>query len=245
IACASVQEESRRLFPDWDELAGAERQPAGEIPAGWRIGDYEVRLGNCAASMAKNQAPATGKGTHLLPAVLPFPGTPTLLLKAAGSGRDSAVAVLQAAMLRLLTQLPPGDVRFTIFDPVGLGENFAAFMHLADYDELLISHRIWTEAAHIDEQLANLTEHMENVFQKYLRNEFESIEEYNRHAGEVAEPYRVLVVANFPAGFSDRAAQRLVSIAASGARCGVHTLLSIDMRQPRPHGFDLAHLEEE
>ena len=58
---------------------------------------------------------------------------------------------------------------------------------------------------------------MENVIQKYLRNEFETIEEYNVHAGEVAEPFRVLVVANFPANFSETAARRLVSIASTGA----------------------------
>ena len=51
---------------------------------------------------------------------------------------------------------------------------------------------------------------MENVIQKYLRNEFETIEEYNAHAGEVAEPFRVLVVANFPANFNETAARRLV-----------------------------------
>ena len=131
-------------------------------------------------------------------------------------------------MLRLLTTLPPGKVRFTIIDPVGLGENFAAFMHLADYDERLVTSRIWTEPAHIEQRLADLTEHMENVIQKYLRNEFASIEEYNAQAGEVAEPFRVLVVANFPANFTDEAARRLVSIAASGARCGVYTLISAD-----------------
>ena len=37
-------------------------------------------------------------------------------------------------MLRLLTSLPPAKVRFTIIDPVGLGQNFSAFMHLADFD---------------------------------------------------------------------------------------------------------------
>jgi DNA segregation ATPase FtsK/SpoIIIE-like protein len=241
--CTSLQEESRRLFPDWEELA-AGRAPADEIPPGLRIGDYEVHLGNAPGAGTRDHSQSVGNAVYLLPAVLPFPGTPTLLLKAAGRGRDAGISVLQTAMLRLLTQLPPGDVRFTIVDPVGLGENFAAFMHLADYDELLISHRIWTEAVHIDEQLAKLTEHMENVFQKYLRNEFESIEDYNEQAGEVAEPYRVLVIANFPAGFSERSAQRLVSIAASGARCGVQTLVSIDTQLPLPHGFDLSRLEE-
>ncbi|MBI3865110.1 MAG: cell division protein FtsK [Planctomycetia bacterium] len=240
----ALAEESRRLFPDWQALARPEWQAAESIPPGVRIGDYAVNEA-AAPVPAREGSPAEPQiELPRLPAVLPFPGTPSLLLKAAGpAGRAQAVAILQTAMLRLLTELPPGDLRFTIVDAVGLGENFAAFMHLADYDDLLISGRIWTEQAHIEQQLANLTEHMENVFQKYLRNEFETIEDYNVHAGEVAEPYRVLIVANFPAAFSERAAQRLVSIVASGPRCGVHTLIGIDTRQTMPRGFDLAQLE--
>ncbi|MFO1092122.1 MAG: hypothetical protein U0992_02260 [Planctomycetaceae bacterium] len=69
----------------------------------------------------------------------------------------------------------PGKLRLTIIDPVGLGESFAGFMHLADYDELLVTKRIWTEPDQIEQQLADLTQHMENVLQKYLRNEFASI----------------------------------------------------------------------
>jgi hypothetical protein len=184
-----------------------------------------------------------GSTRFRIPAVLPFPDHPSLVLKSSEEGRAAAVNVLQVAMLRLLTLLPPGKVRFTIIDPLGLGENFAAFMHLADFDELLVSSRIWTEPDQIEKQLGNLTEHMESVFQKYLRNEFESIEEYNVHAGEVAEPYRILVVANFPTGFTERAAQRLASIATSGPRCGVFTLTSIDTKPTLPHGFDPANLE--
>src|SRR5437764_3628927 len=85
---------------------------------------------------------------------------------------------------------------------------------------------------------------MQNVIQKYLRNQYESLEDYNAKAGEVAEPYRVLVVANFPAAFSTDAARRLVSIAASGASCGVYTLVSVDTKQPLPQGFTLADLEQ-
>lgn len=242
---AALAGESRSTFPDWEAIARPEWQPAELIPPGVRIGDYLVSPDGVPPNPAVNHEPSEREaGPRLLPAVLPFPAAPSLLLKAEGAaGKAQAISILQTAMLRLLTQLPPGDLRFTIIDAVGLGENFAAFMHLADYDDLLISSRIWTEQGHIEQQLANLTEHMENVFQKYLRNEFETIEEYNRHAGEVAEPYRILVVANFPAGFSERAAQRLVSIVTSGARCGVHTLIGIDMRQPMPRGFDLAQLE--
>ena len=84
---------------------------------------------------------------------------------------------------------------------------------------------------------------MENVIQKYLRNEFETIEEYNADAGEVAEPFRVLVVANFPTNFNESAARRLVSIVSSGARCGVYALISLDTKLPLPSGFQLKDLE--
>ena len=182
--------------------------------------------------------------THFqLPALLPFPIQGSILIKAADSGKDEAIHLLQSLMLRYLTSVPPGKVRYTIVDPVGLGENFAAFMHLGDYHELLVTNRIWTEAQHIEQKLTDLTEHMENVIQKYLRNEFETIEEYNTMAGEVAEPFRVLVVANFPTNFNDAALRRLISIVNSGARCGVYALVMYDTKLGLPSGFQLKELE--
>ncbi len=138
-------------------------------------------------------------------------------------------------MLRLLLTIPPGKLRFTIIDPIGLGENFAGFMHLGDYSESLVNGRIWTEPRQIEDRLAGLSAHMENVIQKYLRNEFATIDQYNREAGEVAEPYRFLVVSHFPSQFSDAAQRRMLSIAASGARCGIHTLIMADTQaSPQP-----------
>src|SRR5262249_57780726 len=79
---------------------------------------------------------------YRLPAYLPFPHRCALLLKTRDQGRARAVLAQQALMLRFLTAVPPGKVRFTIIDPVGLGEDFASFMHLADFDELLVTSRI-------------------------------------------------------------------------------------------------------
>ena len=168
---------------------------------------------------------------------------PVLLITAEEEGRREAIDVLQLAMLRMLTAMPPGKVRFTILDPVGLGENFASFMHLADFDEQLIASRIWTDGRQIDEQLTRLTAHMETVLQKYLRNEFATIHEYNAQAGEVAEPFQVLVVANFPTNFSEAAARKLVSVATSGPRCGVYTMIMVDRKQKMPANFNLSDLE--
>ena len=155
----------------------------------------------------------------------------------ASTGHDEAIGALNNIILRLLATAPPGRLNFTILDPVGLGQNFAGIMHLADYEEQIINSRIWTQSGQIEQKLADLNEHMEKVIQMYLRNEYATIAEYNEQAGVIAEKYYFLVVADFPANFTETAAKRLLSIAASGARCGVYMLIHWDQRQPLPPEF--------
>jgi len=94
----------------------------------------------------------------------------------------------------------------------------------------------------IRNQLKTITEHMENVFQTYLRSEFKTIEEYNESAGEVAEPYHFVVVAGFPQAFSEDAARHLSSILTSGPSCGVHAVVAWNPSTGCPPGFDAAEL---
>jgi len=184
------------------------------------------------------------KNNFQLPSLLHFPAQSSLILKSNTVAKRTASKFVQSFLMRLLVTIPPGKLRFTFIDPVGLGQNVAPFMHLADYDEQLVTSKAWTEPQHIEQRLADLTEHMENVIQKYLRNQFATIEEYNAQAGEVAEPYRVLAVFDFPANFSETAARRLVSIAQNGPRCGVYAIVLVDTEKPLPYGFNLADLEQ-
>ena len=232
-----------RCFPVWDSPVWKNFQPPTVPPPALQFGQFDVDI-----SQFPGGAPRDPKLNQVklppfsLPALAPFEQS-SLLLVAADEGRDKAVETLQGVMLRLLSAIPPAKARFTIVDPVGLGQNFSAFMHLADYDEQLITNRIWTESIHIEHRLADLTEQMEIIIQKYLRNEFASIADYNAQAGEVAEPFRFLVVANFPANFTETSARRLVSIATTGAKCGVFTLVSVDRKLTLPPGFQLKDLE--
>jgi energy-coupling factor transporter ATP-binding protein EcfA2 len=216
------------------------------VPWGIRCGEF-ILTPEILAGLAANIDPRAWTWPEVVlgrwPAFLPFPLRCCLLLRVRDEGRSAAIPILQNISLRFLTGLPPGKVRLTIIDPIGLGENFAALMHLTDYDERLIGGQIWTEPRHIEQRLQDLTEHITSVIQKYLRNQYTSIEEYNQAAGEVAEPYRVLIVANFPTGFTPEAAQRLLRIAATGPNCGVCVLVSADTRQAMPRDFDLQELE--
>ena len=120
-----------------------------------------------------------------LPAILSFPNHCSLFIQSSQSGRTNAIGLIKSVMARLFISQPAGRVHFNIFDPIGLGENFVGFMHAVDYEKALVGGRIWTQQEHIQQCLNDLTAHMENVIQKCLRNEYETIEEYNQQAGEL------------------------------------------------------------
>ena len=243
-AIDAVREDTTRLWRDaglmgapWDDSAWRSWQP-GTIGSAqdFSLNQLGLRIGRLEY--------AGSWDTLTLPGLVPFIGARSLVIEAPTSARSAAAQAVQSALLRLLATLPPGKLRFTFIDPVGLGQNAAPFMHLADYDEALVTARAWTESRHIEQRLAELTEHMETVIQKYLRNEYTTIEDYNEQAGEIAEPYRVLAVFDFPTGFSEDAVRRLLSILQNGPRCGVYALVVADTAKPPPHGFQLSDLEQ-
>ena len=232
-----LNDRSVELFPEWTDSSWSNWTPGHTFAPAIRFGAVGVDMQTLPGGLPQDSRLDVGDPTRFtLPAVLSFPDHCSILLDAGSEGRVEAVQTLRTIMMRLLTTIPPGKVRFTIFDPVGLGQNFAGFMHLADYSEAFVGGKIWTETRHIEQRLADLTEHMENVIQKYLRNEYETIAQYNEQAGEIAEPYRFVVVSDFPTNFSDAAAKRLLSILSSGPRCGVYTLIALDSRLDLPRG---------
>jgi len=229
-----------KVVTDWNHLLVESWTLPQVSPSVVRFGTFTLDLRLLADPvLSRVRASLDPAQPVVLPALLEFPNRGSMLLQSQREGRQQAIETVRAVMMRLFTAFPPGRVRFTILDPVGLGESFAGFMHAGDYQEALVGGRIWTEISQIQQQLEDLTEHMEDVIQKYLRNEFETIEQYNQQAGELAEPYHFLVIADFPTNFNEEAARRLSSIVHSGPRCGVHTLIAYDVRQGSPVGIDM------
>jgi len=239
---ALIHQRVAQSCPPFRSVATEAWQPPRAIPPVLRVGQFDLDLRQLTGGSTRDSHHETTEPRWALPAMLAFPEELSLCVTARGAGREVANQLLRVLMLRLLTSIAPGKVRFTLIDPAGLGQTFASFMHLADFDEELVGHRIWTEPGQIESRLADLTEHMETVIQMYLRDEFATLDQYNQQAGEIAEPYRVLVVASFPAGFTESSARRLLRIAACGRRCGVHVLVSVDSQLPPLPGIDLADL---
>ncbi|MBV8781147.1 MAG: AAA family ATPase, partial [Phycisphaerae bacterium] len=233
-----VDDTSEHMPVSWSDPVWQKWMPPKTFASAIRFGELKVDINTITDQVPKSLVIPP---TFAVPALLAFPQHSSLLIETDRAGRADSIKAMQMVMTRLLTSLPAGRLRFTLIDPVGLGQSFSGFMHLGDYDEALVGGRIYTDQEQIDQRLADLTEHMETVIQKYLRNEFATIDDYNAQAGELAEPYRFLVIADFPANFSSEAMARLASVASTGARCGVYTLIMRDMRQALPHG---AHMED-
>ena len=229
---------AEKCFPAWAGLNPNDWQPPQQFLNAAKFAQLEIETAKFFAARPKDARLALPCPSQLsLPLLLAHPQQGSLLIETEKTGDAEAVAAMNNLILRLLATTPPGRVEFTIFDPVGLGQNFATLMHLADYEGGSINSRIWTQSAQFEEKLADLGEHMEKIIQMYLRNEYATIAEYNAQAGSTAEKYHVLVVASFPVNFSDVAARRLRNIAASGARCGVYTLVHWDHRNAPPQEF--------
>ena len=218
------------LYPVWTDTAWQKWTPPLENPPAIPFGSVTVDAARVINGHLPGALPSPGEPVAM-PALIDMPAAGSILWQYDRLGRDGAIASMQAVVARLLTALPAGSVRLTIIDPIGLGQNFAGFMHLVDYQEELVGARIWTGADQIEQRLTDLTDHMENVIQKYLRNEYQTIDQYNERAGELAEPYRFLVITDFPANFTEASVARLRSILASGPRCGVFTLITCNRSQ--------------
>ena len=229
---------AEKTFPDWPSLNPRDWQAPQKFLNAAKFARLEIETQKFFTALPKDKRLALPcPAVMSLPLLLTQPQHGSLLIETNKLGDGEALAAMNNLILRLLATTPPGRVEFTIFDPVGLGQNFATLMHLADYEAGAINSRIWTQSAQFEEKLADLSEHMEKIIQMYLRNEYATIAEYNASAGSTAEKYHVLVIASFPVNFTDTAAKRLRNIAASGARCGVFTLIHWDQRNAAPSDF--------
>lgn len=235
----SVRRFADAQFPSWTrEWLETWKAPA-EFAHAARLGAFSIDLDALASAMPQSgRLPLPGPRNFDLPVSLVMPQRGSVLFESDGGGREAMLGSLNQLILRFLSVAPPAKLSFTIIDPIGLGEGFSGLMHLGDYEESLINSRIWTQTQQIEARLGDLNDHIEKVIQMYLRNEFASITDYNRQAGRIAEKYHFVVIADFPANFSEVAAKRLLSIAASGARCGVYLMMHWDRSKPVPQEFD-------
>lgn len=178
--------------------------------------------------MTKYKGGTTREGTIKAPYCVTFDKRFNYLFEVNNSNRQLMINRASSLAMRLFMMLPPNKINFTFFDPITLGETFASFTRLVEVDDLtskVINGKIWTSEEDIEDKLRIATDHIANVTQRCLQGQYDNIQQYNIEAGQNAEPYQVLMVMDFPAGFNENSLRLMEQIITTGPKCGVYTVL--------------------
>ena len=103
----------------WDSIDWKTWAPPSEPVEAISLGRYQMPWPKTIQRASEGLRPH-GEACEF-PVLMSFPHHASLVLKVRDEGRGAAIGVLQQAMLRLLTSVPAGKIRFTIIDPTGLG----------------------------------------------------------------------------------------------------------------------------
>lgn len=254
---AEIQGDLPRRRQSLGELSEAVRRAQGRLPAASRPWGDE-----CWGSLAVGGGITLIRAGELIPQAdtelgsqwsllsgftvpLTVEAMESLHLVGSASSRPRAQGLARSLLLRTLSCMPPGSVRLSVFDPSGLGQSVAPLLELAEYDRSLLGGQVWTSRPDLQRVLAEQSAHIEQVIQRYLRDKYDSIDQFNAEAGEIAEPYRLVCVFDFPEAFDEASFAELRRIAESGRRCGVVLLLVSNSDVPLPHGVALDALPVE
>ncbi|NND96251.1 MAG: ATP-binding protein, partial [Pirellulaceae bacterium] len=242
---ATTDQTVRTRFPAWEEIAANELTsenkldylPVGSLCVGAQLRESlstsqenngEAGHGDDIAIMSDAEVP------EVLPVVLHRRLHSGIIISAAPSQMEYAIDLAHQVLWRVMTGVSGSRAKLTLIDPLGRGQHFTSFMAMADHDPSLVGHRVWTSEANIDQRLAEIAHHIEDVLQSSLRDRFERVEDYNELAGSMAEPYRVVAAVGLPEGLTRSSYKHLLALIESGLRCGVFTVIVTDESKQWP-----------
>lgn len=148
--------------------------------------------------------------------------------------------LLQNLLLRLLLSMRMNSMKVSIVDM-----DFGASFRLA---ASIKNTHLKSEVLFKQEDITRLVEGLAQEVGETNRNlqgRYRNLEEYNADAGELAIPYHIVFIDDFPNGFNPMLLDGLLRLLENGnaSRAGVKIFINYGTRNPAPHGFDLTAFE--
>jgi hypothetical protein len=136
-----------------------------------------------------------------------------------------AIHTIESIALKLILSLPKGLVKVSIFDKFGSGQNFP---NMTTLHNKFTEGTVLSEDRDIENELKDIRHSINAIAQSIQTSGLEGIEEYNLKTDEIAQRYHILLISNFPNGFSKKAIDNLNGIIKSGYMSGVYVLMGVD-----------------
>jgi hypothetical protein len=173
--------------------------------------------------------------TITLPRCIPFINQSNISFDC-NSPQEIKEAIRQSHNLisRTLLALPPGKVKLSVIDPQALGSNAAPFTPL---DKEIGGGLASNQNADIEIKLASIIRNIERIIKDCLQNKYPDLAAYNIAISDVQENYNLLVIYNFPNGFSDTSIKNILNIIKSGPKAGVSCIFINDRNAKPTYSF--------
>lgn len=158
-----------------------------------------------------------------------------LIIAHDGSRAEEARQMFQSLLLRVAL-VSPGQVRFTLIDPTGMGAAYP-FRGFLGRDVVRSTGR--SPMDELGEVLEDIRRINERVIAEAPRFSALSTEQ------RAGESFELVAVADFPKAYAKdpRALEALTTIANAGPRAGRHLIIEWDRSQKPPHGFDAEEMK--
>ena len=152
-----------------------------------------------------------------------------------GSSSDSAQQDMQNLCMSIFLAAPPNKIRFCFIDPLRMGHSFAVFNNFEDNNasnvNVIMSGRTLTEKEDIERQLRILVGTINTMVSMTFRGEYQNIREYNDANPLAPQPYHIIGIMDFPAGFTQNSLDLLEKIITEGRRCGIYVIIMANQAQ--------------
>lgn len=158
-----------------------------------------------------------------------------LCYKYDGSSSDSAQRDMQNICMSIFLATPPNKIRFCFIDPLRMGHSFAVFNNFEDNNasnvNVIMGGRTLTEREDIERQLRILVGTINTMVSMTFRGEYQNIREYNDANPLAPQPYHIVGIMDFPAGFTQVSLDLLEKIVTEGRRCGIYVIIMANQAQ--------------
>lgn len=214
---------------EWQDQSWLQTAAALSSPAGVRVGQLCLPAGNGINEAVK------------LPLLVPLLNSGNLVVTSDDNSVAAAQELISSTIVRLLAATTPGDLQIQWYDP-RLRGTLAPFVSGLREAPLLVAPAL-TQDTEIYETATELVRTVSQLAE-LLSGEHNNLGDLQRAAGQSIEPYRLLVVMDFPAEIDERSFDTIVRLAERGPTRGVSLVVHHNSSVASPRDRDPTKLHE-
>ena len=159
---------------------------------------------------------------YQFPTYFQFGSNGNIYIEKYGNDSTKIKYIIRDIVYRNLLGLKFSKLKLTMYDPIELGAFFSDFHKL---HKEITGGSVYHTTDDLNEILEGTLRHISMVVQKILTNKYPTLDDFNAQNSELAEPYKLLVLNDFPKSFDDYQLGKIKQILSSGPKCGVYTII--------------------